>query len=338
MKWYNDKGASEGVVISSRVRLARNLSDTVFPQRADAAERKKVCDTVKASLEKNGYERYNYIDMARVSALEKSLLLEDHLISREFYGADGEGRMLITDENNTVSCMVNEEDHLRIQSVTPGLDIEGAYNRANAVDDILSEGISFAFDEKLGYLTSCPTNLGTGLRASCMLHLPALTLAGGIGSLVTLLTKLGLTVRGLYGEGSEADGCLYQISNQVTLGISEKDAIEKLKNAVSQIVEKEEKLREDLLTRGGVDFEDSVYRSYGILKYARRISSKEFLKHWSTVRLGLVSGVIDELKGVNLTRLLIETTPSHIMTKYKDVKSATERDEKRAQIIKEYFV
>lgn len=338
MKWYNSKEASCGVVISSRVRLARNLSDTVFPQRADEAERTRVCERVRDALGKNGYERYNYISMKSLSSLDKSLLLEDHLISREFYLSDGEGRMLVTDENNTVSCMINEEDHLRIQAISPGLDIEGAYARASAVDDILSEGLSFAFDKELGYLTSCPTNLGTGLRASCMLHLPALTLAGGISSLVTLLTKLGLTVRGLYGEGSEADGCLYQISNQVTLGISEKDAIEKLSNAVSQIVEKEQRLRTDLMKRGGVDFEDSVYRSYGILKYARKISSGEFLKHWSTVRLGAECGVIKELEGVNLTRLLIETAPSHVMSRNKDIKSADERDERRAQIIKEYFV
>ncbi len=337
MKWYNSKEASGGVVISSRVRLARNLSDTVFPQKASPSERVKVCNAVKSALDKNGYERYNYIDMSSLSPLEKRLLLEDHLISRDFFGADGEGRMLITDENNTVSVMVNEEDHLRIQAITPGLDIEGAYSRANTLDDILSQGLPVAFDEKLGYLTSCPTNLGTGMRASCMLHLPAITVSGGIGSLISLMTKLGLTVRGLYGEGSDADGCLYQISNQITLGISEKDTIDKLTNAVRQVVEKENKLRESLISRGGADFEDSVYRSYGILKYAKKISSSEFLKLWSSAKLGAECGIIKELEGINLTRLLIETTPSHIITKHKEASDAGVRDEKRAQIIKEYF-
>lgn len=337
MKWYNDKSSSEGIVLSSRVRLARNLADYPFPKKCSAENRLKICAAVRSALERLACERFNYIDMSALSQVERGVLLEDHLISPEFCDADGAGRMLVTDEQNTVSVMVNEEDHLRIQSIMPGLDILSAYERASAVDDIIAGGAKEAFDERLGYLTSCPTNLGTGMRASVMLHLPALTSCGQIKPLVNLMTKIGLTVRGLYGEGSDADGCLYQISNQITLGVSERDAIEKLTNAVKQAADRERQLRETLLAGGGVDFEDSICRSYGVLKYAKKLSSKEFLKLWSDVKFGAESGVIREMQNVNLTRLLIEVMPAHIMQKNPEISAGSQRDVKRAEIIKNYL-
>ncbi len=337
MKWYNDKRADEGIVISSRIRLARNLSELPFPSKCTDEQQKTVCTEIKAALEKNACERFNYIAMSSLSPVEKSLLVEDHLASPDFCEGRSSGKMLITDEQSTASVMINEEDHLRIQSVTPGLDLIGAYKRASDIDDAISAGVKIAYDREFGYLTACPTNLGTGMRASVMLHLPALTHLGKISSVMNLMTKIGLTVRGLYGEGSAADGCLYQISNQITLGISEKDAIEKLTSAVNRIAEQEKSLREALLSEGGVDFEDSICRSFGILKYARKLSSGEFLKLWSDVKFGIDTGVITELSGVNLTRLLIEVMPAHLMQKYEGLEKPSARDIKRAEIIRGCF-
>ncbi len=337
MKWYNDKRACDGIVISSRIRLARNLADYPFPSKCTDAQLSEVCSAVKAALEKGACERFNYIAMSSLSNVEKSLLVEDHMASPDFCDGKSAGRMLITDEQSTASVMVNEEDHLRIQAIAPGLDLEGAYKRASDIDDAISDGTNIAFDEKFGYLTACPTNLGTGMRASVMLHLPAMTYLGKIGSVMNLMTKIGLTVRGLYGEGSSADGCLYQISNQITLGIGEKDAIEKLTSAVTQIAENEKNLREALLSGGGVDFEDSIFRSFGILKYARKLSSVEFLKLWSDVKFGVDAGVITELSGVNLTKLLVEVMPAHIMQKYEGLEKPAARDIKRAEIVRGCF-
>ena len=338
MKWFCDKKSSEGVVLSSRVRLARNFSDIPFPKKSTAEDKNRVCDIVKNSLSSYSCERFNYIPLDTLSSVEKNVLLEDHLISREFCEGDAMGRLLVTDEHSTVSVMVNEEDHLSIQSILPGLSIELAYKKACEIDDAVAHGGKLAFDEKLGYLTACPTNLGTGMRASVMLHLPALTSCGQIKSLVNALTKIGLAVRGLYGEGSEADGCLYQISNQITLGVSEEDAIAKLTSAVNQVVERERQLRETIVSGGGIDFEDSICRSLGLLKYAKKMSSKEFLKLWSDIKFGVEGGVLSELEGVNLSKLLVEAMPAHILKKYPDITSTASRDAKRADIVKSYFV
>ena len=338
MKWFNDKRSSDGIVLSSRVRLARNLADYPFPKKCTDADKLKICNTVKDALGAYSCERFNYIQLDTLSGVEKNALLEDHMISREFCEGDPSGRMLITDEQSTVSVMVNEEDHLRIQVILPGLDINSAYKKASEIDEAQSRGAAQAFDEKLGYLTSCPTNLGTGMRASVMLHLPALTSCGQMKSLLNTLSKIGLAVRGLYGEGSEADGSLYQISNQITLGISEEDAIEKLTGAVNRVVERERQLRETLVTSGGIDLEDSICRSLGLLRYAKKMSSKEFLKLWSDVKFGVESGVIKELNGINLSKLLVEAMPAHILKKYPETATSSVRDAKRAEIIKSYFV
>lgn len=338
MKWYYKKLPAEDVVLSSRVRLARNLESFPFPGKCSDNDKLEIAKKIRNTLSGLSCERFNYIDMSAQSAIEKSVLIEDHLASREFCEGDCVGRLLVTDEHNTLSVMVNEEDHLRIQSVLPGLDLIGAYYRVSAIDDIICKGEKVAFDEKLGYLTACPTNLGTGMRASVMLHLPAITSCGQIKNLIALMTKIGLTVRGLYGEGSDAEGCLYQISNQITLGVSEIDAIEKLTGAVGQIVEREKQLRETLLSGGGLDFEDSICRSYGILKYARKLSSREFLKLWSDVKFGVESGVIRDMDDINLTRMLVEAMPAHILQNNTEAQNSSLRDEKRAEMIKNYLL
>lgn len=338
MKWYMSNISPDSIVISSRVRLARNIDDYPFPPKLDNAGRAKVIQAVRDSLEKYATERYNYININERSRNEASVLVEDHLISKEFCNMpDTVKRTFVTDELGNVAVMIGEEDHLRIQSILPGLSLERAYELANAIDETIAKGVSYAYDEKLGYLTSCPTNLGTGMRASVMLHLPAIKECGYLKKVVELMTKIGLTVRGLYGEASEAEGGIYQISNQVTLGLSEKDTIEKLSSAVAKVVQTETELRKQLKATGGCAFEDRLWRTYGILTNARRISFSEFIGLWSDVRLGISCGIITGLRDKNLTALLINSMPCHIIDAFPEAKSSALRDEIRATKAREFF-
>lgn len=335
MKWYINSGTDSDVVVSSRVRLARNLADIPFPASMDPASSIKVITLVREAVEKYGEERFNFIDMDKVAKLTPAVLLEDHIISREFCEQNGRHKLLITDDANNLAVMVNEEDHIRIQAIYPGFALEEAYRRADAIDDVITKGVNFAFDETLGYLTSCPTNLGTGLRASVMLHLPAISATGGMKSLVNLMTKIGLTVRGLYGEFSEAKGHLYQLSNQVTLGISEKDTLEKLTSAAQQIVMKERELRQKLLLEENLTFQDKLWRSYGVLSTARKLSADEAAELISNVRLATESGMMKELTDKNLIKLLIEIMPAHMVERNVDALDSEIRDKLRADYIRE---
>ena len=232
--------------------------------------------------------------------------------------------------------MVGEEDHLRIQTVRAGFSPEEAFRVASSVDDMLSKGLEFAFDEKFGFLTCCPSNTGTGLRISCMLHLPLLTRNGHMKDVIEFSSRLGLTVRGFYGEGSKADGEIYQVSNQVTLGISEEDTIKRLVDAVNAIVKKESELR-DVLTESSIAFQDRLWRAYGILSNARKIDSSEFLALWSDCFLGKCTGVLDVLKEKNFVQLLVECMPAHVSLSDKDVDSAEKRDIARASKIRSFL-
>ena len=333
-KWYDTKGNGHDVVISSRVRLARNLVNFPFTSKADNKTSKEVVEKVKSAFENNYPEKIEIIDINSTKT-DKNVLLEDHMISPDFCAPSPLERILITDETGNLSIMVNEEDHVRIQSIYSGFELDKAYETACKADDALSKSAEIAFDENLGYITACPTNLGTGLRASVMVHIPAICAYGYIRTLVSLMTKIGLTVRGLYGEGSEGKACMYQISNQVTLGISEKDAIEKLKNAVNQIISKEEELRKNIISSGDVSMSDKIWRSYGELKYARSIDTSEASRLISNVRLGAVCGIIPECKDKNLVKLLFEIMPAHIASRFSDAVSPEKRDEFRATYIRE---
>lgn len=333
MKWYDDIKSSDDVVISSRVRLARNLQDFPFPSKLDGETSKKVALSVKSSLEAHFPQTLNFSDIDSKS--DKRVLVEEHIISPEMCADNGLYKALVTDDACNLAIMINEEDHVRIQALYSGFNIDKAYKMANEADDAIMKGANYAFDDNLGFLTSCPTNLGTGLRASVMLHLPALTTFGYIKSIVSLMTKIGLTVRGLYGEGSEAQGSLYQLSNQVTLGISEEDTIEKLKSAVKQIVEKEREMRKKLLADSSPEILDRLWRSYGTLKYAYKMDTQEASKLISNVRLASCCSIIPECKDVNLIKLLFEIMPAHITKRFPDAQNPTKRDVYRANIIKE---
>ncbi len=334
MKWYEGVNNSNDVVISSRVRLARNLNDYAFPSRLDSEDSKKAALCIRQALDVNFPEALDFNEITSQHA--KKLLLEEHFVSPDFCTDSHLYRALMTNQDKTLAVMINEEDHVRIQAIYPGFNLDCAYKTANEADDALNKGTNIAFDENLGFLTSCPTNLGTGMRASVMLHLPAMKRAGYIKSLINLMNKVGLCVRGLYGEGTEAVGCLYQLSNQITLGISETDTLDKLKNAVSQIVDKERELRSKLLTNASPEITDTLWRSYGTLKYAYKMTTTEAAQLISNVKLASDCGIIPELRDVNLVKLLIEIMPAHIIEKFSDAADSTERRDKyRADIIKQ---
>lgn len=335
MKWYDRISSSDDVVISSRIRLARNLEEFAFPWRMDEDSSKKVALSVKQALENAYGDKLSFKEINR--DVMSSVLVEEHIISPEFAENGNIYRALVSNSDNSLAVMINEEDHVRIQAIFPGFELEKAYECANEADDALIKGCSIAYDEKYGFLTSCPTNLGTGMRASVMLHLPALSAFGYIKSIVSLMNKIGLTVRGIYGEGSDARANMYQLSNQVTLGISEEDTIAKLKSAVSQIVEKERDMRKKLLEDTRSEIYDKLWRSYGTLKYARSIDTGEASKLISNVRLAQVCGIIPEIKGENLIKLLFEIMPSHILSRFPEASDSNLRDKYRADLIRQFF-
>lgn len=335
MKWYDKISDSDDVVISSRVRLARNLEEFAFPWRLDEDSSKKVALSVKQALENSYGDKLVFTEINRNTPNE--LLVEEHIISPDFAENKNIYRALVSNEDNSVAVMINEEDHVRIQTMLPGFNLEAAYKSANEIDDAIIRGCNVAYDEKYGFLTSCPTNLGTGMRASVMLHLPALGAYGYIKSIVSLMNKIGLTVRGIYGEGSDARANMYQLSNQVTLGISEEDTIAKLKSAVLQIVDREREMRKKLLSDTRSEIYDKLWRSYGTLKYARRIDTSEASKLISNVRLAQVCGIIPEIKEKNLIKLLFEIMPSHIISRFPDSQDTDMRDKYRADLIRQFF-
>jgi len=322
------------VVISTRVRLARNLKNYPFPCKLSQQGREEVIEKVRDAV-KNGNSvlanDFSYIKMSELDPRQSVSLVERRLVSPEFV-SDAAGRALLLSSDESLSIMLNEEDHIRLQVITPGLSLEQAYDTADKLDTLLDERLEFAFDEKLGYLTQCPTNLGTGMRASVMLHLPALEKSSAISRIAGNLSKLGLTMRGAHGEGTEPQGALYQLSNQVTLGISEKAAIENLKNITIQLAAQEEQARERLCK--SLDVQDTIARSLGILKYAVVIAHEEALKLLSNVRLGVVSGQLQNIDVGVIDRLMTDVEPATLSVNAGKSLSPRERDVERAKLIK----
>lgn len=331
MKWYMGLGNQGDVVLSTRVRLARNLEDYPFPARLDAEEKQRVSSIVKDALSDYGETNLKYIDMSALSAAGAVSLAEKHLISPEF-ASQTKGRSLMLSENEDVSIMLCEEDHVRIQVIYPGLSLQEAFDAAEKIDSHLEKKLNYAFDEKIGYLTQCPTNLGTGMRASVMLHLPALSKKGAMRNLSITVSKLGLTLRGSYGEGSEVSGDIYQLSNQVTLGISEKAALQNLSSIAMQIISQEKQARALLVK--DEDFIDKIYRAYGILKSAYKLTSKELTDLLSYVRLGASEKLID-VPLEKLCTLFIELQPATMNAESDTALTQSQRDLLRAEKVRE---
>lgn len=321
------------VIISTRLRLARNLKNYPFPCRMTPEQAQQVAKKVKEAVLDGGSvlaDRFRYIDMAELTQEQAVSLVEKHLISPEFISeAPGRGLLLLDDE--TVSIMINEEDHIRLQVIMDGLDLNKAYDIANKLDTMLDETLSLAFNDKLGYLTQCPTNLGTGMRASVMMHLPALQEAHAMGRIAENLSKLGLTLRGTYGEGSEPKCAMYQLSNQVTLGISEQTAIDNLKNIALQLASQEKSSRESLVQN--IKTRDAISRSFGILRYAKLISNDESMRLLSNLRLGAAEGVIEKIPLEEIDKLIRETQPATLMSNAGKRLTPAERDSARAEMI-----
>lgn len=323
-----------GIIISTRVRLARNLKDYPFPCRLSEQGRRKVNDKVRAAITQSNsvlQNDFEYIELEKLTPTESVSLVEKRLVSPEFI-SDTSGRALLLSSDRSLSIMINEEDHIRLQVIKKGLALEEVYETADRLDTLLDENLEFAFDEKLGYLTQCPTNLGTGMRASVMLHLPALEKSRAISRIAGSLSKLGLTIRGAHGEGTEPKGALYQLSNQVTLGISEKAAIENLKNIALQLASQEEQARERLCA--DIDVRDAVSRSLGILRSALVISHDEALKLLSNVRMGVLSGQITDVSTDAIDELMTEIEPATLSVSAGKSLSAHDRDIERAKLIK----
>ncbi|MDT8902741.1 protein arginine kinase [Anaeroselena agilis] len=336
--WMKGGGPDEDIVLSSRVRLARNLEDVPFPGRADGQTLAAVAGEIRKSVGDLGAADkhvYMFVEMDKLPQLERNVLVEKHIISPHHADDDGH-RALVVRDDAAVSIMVNEEDHLRIQCLVPGLNLQEAFALANRVDDLLEAKHTFAFHESAGYLTACPTNAGTGMRASVMLHLPALVLTSQINRIVAAATQLGLAVRGLYGEGTEAIGNIFQISNQITLGHSEQDIIDNLQTIARQVVQQERVAREALTKKSADALADRVWRAYGVLCYARSISGQEAMSLLSEVRLGIDLELITGVEAAVFNELLVTTRPNFLQKiAGREEISPGERDRLRAQLIRE---
>jgi protein arginine kinase len=310
--WLQGTGPESDIVISSRLRLARNLADFPFCNRASESERREIESRLSTCLTKLKNEStLQYFSLPKLEEIDRQLLVERQLISRELASADG-ARGVAVAEGEDVSLMVNEEDHLRIQVIRSGYVLRECWERIDAIDDGVEESVAYAFNEEFGYLTACPTNVGTGVRASVMLHLPALTMTRQIDRVFRALQKIQLTVRGLYGEGSQASGDFYQISNSVTLGKSELEILGNLESVVPQIVQYERTARSELIKESRETLHDRVSRAFGILRTAQTISSEETMQLLSSIRMGVNLELIRDVPVQTINDLFIRTQPAHL--------------------------
>lgn len=335
--WMQMEGPDSDIVLSSRIRLARNLHEYIFPVVANDQEADRALEAIQNKLAGETYSsmgKFELIPMNGLESIEKKVLVEKHLVSPNLADEPQHSAVLIND-NESVSIMINEEDHLRIQCLFPGFQLNEAMTLANGIDDWLEEKFTYAFDENRGYLTSCPTNVGTGLRASVMMHLPALMITQRMNRIAPAINQFGLVVRGIYGEGSEALGNVFQISNQITLGKSEEDIVEDLRGVAMQLIQHEKSARNDLMKYSKLQLEDRVYRSYGILANSRIIQSKEASKCLSDVRLGIDLGIIEGVSQNILNELMVLTQPGFLQHYFKEELDPNQRDERRATLIRE---
>jgi len=332
MTWYKNIGPKNQMIISTRVRLARNISGYPFASKLATEDAEKLINLVWDALAPIAKD-FTLHKIHKISPLKQQALIEKHLISPDLTGSNFP-RAAIINKDETISIMVNEEDHIRIQCLSSGFAPDAVWETANKIDDLLGETLEYAFHEKYGYLTSCPTNTGTGLRISAMVHLPAIAVSGRISGLLSQAAKSGMTVRGLYGEGSDAQGNFYQISNQITLGFSEEELIERFNKVVSSVCEVENSLRKQLEKDIPPKLIDRIMRSYGAMRYAYMMSGKEMLNLLSDVRLGIYLGILNPIPFEKLTSLMVITMPANIVGSANTM-NAQERDIKRAKIIKE---
>ncbi|MDG1873074.1 MAG: protein arginine kinase [Mariniblastus sp.] len=310
--WLRGSGPESDIVMSSRIRLARNLADYPFIRRCSDIDRANIESTVRERLGKDTRgDSLTFINVSELDSLDRQFLVERQLISRELSNSDG-ARSVAIDEQEGMSLMVNEEDHLRIQVMKSGLDLGGAWEHVNKVDDFVESCVTYAFHPQLGYLTACPTNVGTGMRVSVLVHLPALVITQQIEKVFRSLQKINLVVRGLYGEGTQAMGDFYQVSNQITLGKTEQELIDQVGDIIPVVIDYERKARDFLISEKQNDLFDQVSRAYGTLQNAQQISSEETMFLLSRVRMGINLGLIGDLEIPDVNQLFIHTQPAHL--------------------------
>jgi protein arginine kinase len=333
-EWLKGTGPNSEIVISSRIRLARNLDKLPFSHWANKKQSKETQDTIeKAVLGIDYLKKLQVFELAELDNVDKQFLIERHLMSYE-HAQKTDSKAVIIDEEEVIAIMVNEEDHIRCQVMQSGLNLFEAWNIINKIDDSLNKELSFAFSSDWGYLTACPTNTGTGMRGSVMLHLPALVMTKQINQVLAAIAKLSFTTRGLYGEGTQATGNLFQISNQVSLGLSENEIVDNLNGLIRQIIEQENQARQALATHNRSMLEDKVNRSYGILKSAHIINSQETIELLSLLRMGSDLGLVKDINRRTINELFIITQPAHLQKIENKKLSSQERDLKRAELIR----
>lgn len=333
LNWYLENGKESDVVVSTRIRLARNLKDYYFESKLSQEQKQEMLDKIKEIVPSLGYGLKFFL-LKDMDDITKMSLVEKHLISPDFAVKDGDEKAILINDEENICIMIHEEDHLRIQVFNPGFDLESALNLAIEIDEKIGRLLGYACDEKYGFLTACPTNVGTGMRASSMVHLPALSKTGNITKVLDVINNFGMNIRGVYGEGSKVQGDLYQISNKQSLGISEKEIIKNL-NVITEKIMEQERLARKILGKNTVELEDSVYRSYGILTNCKKIGSSECRELLSDVKLGTDLGIIRELTDLKVNELELYTKPANLQKKLGKKLDAYERDIKRAEVIKQ---
>ena len=332
MNWYLETGENSDIVTSTRIRFARNLSNYKFNRKMSAKEAENMISEIESIIPSLGY-RLKLLRLKDIDDITKMTLVEKHLISPEFaFKNKNEGAVIINDEEN-ICIMVNEEDHLRLQLFSSGLNLENLINLGIELDEKLGKLLSYASHKKYGFLTSCPTNVGTGMRASVMLNLPALSKTRNINKILDIINNLGMNIRGLYGENSKIQGNMYQISNKQSLGITEEETIKKLKSITEKVIE-QERLARSHLGKNILELEDKVYREYGILTNARKLSSEEAINLLSNVKLGVHMGIIKEITDLQIKKLELYIKPANLQKYFGKMLDEYERDVKRAELIK----
>ncbi|MDO8603231.1 MAG: protein arginine kinase [Candidatus Omnitrophota bacterium] len=334
-EWIRCTGPACDIVMSSRVRLARNLANYPFSHWASKKEQEAVLEASKQSI--FSIKRLKdslFLEIGKLDPIDKQFLVERHLMSKE-HMVDSENKGLSVGQDEVLSIMINEEDHLRMQVMKSGFNLKEAWQILDEIDTELGNSLDFAYSVDFGYLTACPTNTGTGMRASVMLHLPSLVMTKQIGKVLQAITKLSLTARGLYGEGTEATGNFFQISNQVSLGHKEEDIIDNIDRIIKQIVDHEQNARETLLAQNREALEDRIWRAYGTLKSAHIITSTETIDLLSLARLGVDLGVVKQADRTLINELFVITQPAHLQKLEKKKLTPNQRDVKRAEIIRE---
>ncbi len=337
MTWYIDQGPESDVIITSRIRLARNLDHYPFPHRMDSQQSRQAADEIVKAFYHNDEERkrnYLTVDLDTLSEEDQQALAEKRLISPDL-AQKGQHHRVIISRDEAVSIMINEEDHIRIQSMQAGLNLETAYEAAANAALILEGSLSMAYSERYGFLTACPTNTGTGMRASVMAHLPGLVMSNKIRDVIESLSKMGFAVRGIYGEHSKSQGHLFQISNQLTLGISEDDLINDLKRMLQQLIEQERKVRREIYRHQPLLLEDKIMRAFGLLSNARLMPSEEAVTLLSDLRFGLALGLLRQISESDINRIQASIGPASIQKAQGKLMPPEERDQARATIIRE---